>query len=84
MPSLVGSPTVSVPLGHYPSNASVAKDTFGLVQTGPNIPFGLSFLGARWSKKELVGFTYDYEQLMQHRSEVQPWIYADAELVVSK
>ncbi|KAF2715895.1 amidase signature enzyme [Polychaeton citri CBS 116435] len=60
VPSLVGSPTISVPLGHYLSNVSVVKD--GLV----------FFLGAKWSGEQLVGFAYNYEQLTQHGSEVQP------------
>lgn len=47
IPAIVGAPVVTVPLGFYPPDWNVTTTTRGLVSTGPNIPFGLSFMGAR-------------------------------------
>ncbi|KAI9713729.1 MAG: hypothetical protein M1812_006567 [Candelaria pacifica] len=39
VPALVGTPVVTVPLGFYQSNTTVAKNMYGnLVATGPNVP----------------------------------------------
>jgi len=58
IPALIGSPVVSVPMGFYPANTTVVKSDWGLVEQGPNTPFGLSFMGAKWSEADLVGFAY--------------------------
>lgn len=59
IPALVGSPVVTVPMGFYPSNWTVTMNGFGnLVATGPNVPFGLSFMGRKWSEADLIGFAY--------------------------
>lgn len=81
IPALVGSPVVSVPMGFYPANWTVtynARKT--LVETGPNVPFGLSFMGAKFSEAELIGFAYAYEQRTMHRNDVQPYIVPNIEL----
>lgn len=81
VPALVGSPVVTVPMGFYPSNWKVTLNSFGnLVATGPNVPFGLSFMGAKWSEAELIGFAYAYEQRTHHRYGVQPYITPNIEL----
>ena len=42
IPALVGSPVVSVPMGFYPWNTTIAMNGRGdLVATGPNVPYGL-------------------------------------------
>ena len=39
LPALIGTPVVTVPLGFYPANETVIKNTRGtLVEVGPNIP----------------------------------------------
>jgi amidase len=44
VPALVGSPVVTVPLGFYPPNTTVIKNSRGnLVATAPSIPYGFSF-----------------------------------------
>ena len=81
IPALVGSPVVTVPMGFYPSNTTVTMNGFGnLVATGPNIPFGLSFMGAKFSEADLIGFAYAYEQRTMHRNDVQPYIVPNIEI----
>jgi amidase len=36
--AIVGSPIVSVPMGAYPANAPIVRDSWGLVTSAPNIP----------------------------------------------
>lgn len=62
VPAIVGAPVVTVPLGFYAANASVVESRRGLVDEAPGIPFGLSFLGRRWSEERLVGLAYAFEQ----------------------
>ena len=82
LPALVGTPVVTVPLGFYPANETVMNNTRGtLVETGPNIPFGLSFIGEAWSEASLIGFAYAYEQRTMTRNKVQPYIVPSTELV---
>ena len=39
LPALIGTPVVTVPMGFYPSNTTIIKNTRGdLVATGPNVP----------------------------------------------
>lgn len=81
IPALVGSPVVTVPMGFYPYDWNVTMNGFGnLVASGPNIPFGLSFLGDKWSEEILIGYAYAYEQRTLHRSKVQPYIRPNIEL----
>lgn len=81
IPALVGSPVVTVPMGFYPYDWNVTMNGFGnLVASGPNIPFGLSFLGDKWSEETLIGYAYAYEQRTLHRSKVQPYIRPNIEL----
>ena len=81
VPALVGSPVVTVPMGFYPANTSVTMNGFGnLVATGPNVPFGLSFMGRKWSEADLIGFAYAYEQRTMHRGEVLPYITPNIEI----
>ncbi|TKA66220.1 hypothetical protein B0A55_10230 [Friedmanniomyces simplex] len=81
IPALVGSPVVTVPMGFYPANWTVTLNGFGnLVATGPNVPFGLSFMGRKWSEADLIGFAYAYEQRTMHRNDVQPYLVPNIEL----
>ncbi|KAI0531651.1 glutamyl-tRNA amidotransferase subunit A [Xylaria digitata] len=76
----VGAPIVSIPMGAYPSDQPVEMDTWGLVETGPNIPFGLGFLGARFTDAKLIGLAYAYEQRTMVQKSVQPYIVPRIEL----
>jgi len=62
-------------MGFYPSNVSVQRSRpWNLTSVAPNIPFGLSFLGAKWTEETLIGFAYAYEQRTHTRNKVQPFI----------
>ncbi|KAK5724892.1 hypothetical protein LTR17_013475 [Elasticomyces elasticus] len=81
IPALVGSPVVTVPMGFYPATWNVTLNGFGnLVASAPNVPFGLSFMGAKWSEADLIGFAYAYEQRTMHRNDVQPYLVPNIEL----
>ena len=81
IPALVGSPVVTVPMGFYPANWTVTMNRRGnLVSRSPHFPFGLSFMGAKWSEADLIGFAYAYEQRTMHRNDVQPYIVPNIEL----
>jgi len=81
IPALVGSPVITVPMGFYPANWTVSLNGFGnLVASGPNIPFGLSFMGRKWSEADLIGFAYAYEQRTMHRNDIQPYLVPNIEI----
>ena len=82
LPALIGAPVVTVPLGFYPASEPVVRNMRGtLVETGPNIPFGISFLGPLWSEALLIGFAYAFEQRTMVRDKEQPYIVPTTELV---
>ncbi|KAH8842898.1 hypothetical protein MCOR27_000105 [Pyricularia oryzae] len=72
--AIVGAPVVTVPMGYYPASHPVKKvpGRVGLVDQGPNIPFGLSFLGARFTEEKLIALAYGYEQRTNFRDKVPP------------
>ncbi|OHW97732.1 amidase [Colletotrichum incanum] len=79
--AIVGAPVVTVPLGFYPANATVIKNRRGnLVDTGPHVPFGISFLGGKFQEAKLVGLAYAYEQRTLTRSKVQPYVRPNIEI----
>ncbi|KAI9660395.1 MAG: hypothetical protein M1821_009745 [Bathelium mastoideum] len=81
IPALVGSPVVTVPMGFYPSNETVVLEQRGtLVETGPQIPFGLSFMGRKFSEAQLIGLAYAYEQRTLIRNQEQPYLVPNIEL----
>ncbi|MCJ1468178.1 hypothetical protein MMC07_006806 [Pseudocyphellaria aurata] len=80
LPALAGLPVVTVPLGFFPYNTTVVKNTRALVEIGPNIPFGLSFLGSAWSEASLIGFAYAFEQRTHARNKVLPYLLPNTEL----
>ena len=81
LPALIGTPVITVPLGFYPPDTPVDRNRRGdLVVTGPNIPFGISFLGAKWSEAALIGFAYAFEQRTKVREKVKPYLVPRKEL----
>lgn len=80
--AIIGAPIITVPLGAYPANTPVRYNRRrDLVATGPNIPFGISFSGARWSEESLIGFAYAFEQRSLVREKVKPYLVPKTELV---
>ncbi|KAI0634590.1 amidase signature enzyme [Trametes polyzona] len=69
-PAIAGFPIVSVPLGFLPPDTplSPAQPTR---ESGPNMPFGLAFLGTAFSEFELIGFAFAYEQATHTRLKVR-------------
>ncbi|KAF2641114.1 amidase signature enzyme [Massarina eburnea CBS 473.64] len=79
--AIIGAPVVTVPMGAYPANTTVTTNRRGdLNATAPNIPFGISFSGARWSEKTLVGMAYAFEQRTKVREKVKPYLLPKTEL----
>ena len=79
--ALAGSPVITVPLGVLPEDAETFYDARQeLVQSGPGIPFGLSFLGAKWSEEKLIGYAYAFEQRTKIREKIRPVIFPKTEL----
>ncbi|TDZ49587.1 putative amidase [Colletotrichum trifolii] len=79
--AIVGAPVITVPLGFYPANATVVRNRRGnLVDTGPHVPFGISFLGGRFQEARLVGLAYAYEQRTLTRNKVRPYVTPNIEI----
>lgn len=80
-PAMIGTPAVTVPLGRYPDDMPIVKNDFGdLVQLGPNVPFGISFLGESFSEEKLIGMAYAFEQRTMVRQKVHPYVHPKTEL----
>jgi Asp-tRNA(Asn)/Glu-tRNA(Gln) amidotransferase A subunit family amidase len=63
IPSIVGTPVITVPFDSFPANTSVLYNGRGdLVDAAPGIPLGISFLGPRWSEESLIAMAYAFEQ----------------------
>ena len=61
--------TATVPLGFLPPNTTLAPAR-PTRSSGPNQPFGLSFLGTAFSEFRLVSLAFGYEQATHTRLEV--------------
>jgi amidase len=80
-PALIGSPVVTVPLGVYNSSTQVLPNGFGnLVAISPNLPFGISFMGPKFSEELLIGLAYAFEQRTLVRNTITPYIRPTTEL----
>lgn len=81
MPAVLGSPVVTVPLGKFPENTTVRRNDFGnLNATGPNFPFGFSFMGAHFDEFKLIGLAYAFEQRTLVRNTIISYIKPTTEL----
>lgn len=73
--AIAGYPVVTVPLGYYPSTTNTTYNSRGtLTVLGPNYPFGLSFIGRRFSEEKLIAYAYAFEQKTKVRSKVDPFV----------
>lgn len=80
-PALIGSPVVTVPLGVYNSSTMVLPNGFGnLNAIAPNLPFGISFMGPKFSEELLIGLAYAFEQRTLVRNTITPYIQPTTEL----
>ena len=64
-----GLPAISVPLGAYPDGTPVINGFRDLVDVAPGIPFGLTFLGKKWSEETLIGIAAAFERATGFRNE---------------
>jgi amidase len=81
IPALGGLPIVTVPVGKQPDDTEVfSQPPYNLVLRGPNMPFGISFLGRQWSEETLIGLAYAFEQRTMIRKTVVPVIKPKTEL----
>ena len=70
-----------MPLGVLPASAETVWDTrHELVTSGPGIPFGLGFMGRKWSEEKLIGYAYAFEQRTKVREKIRPVIFPKTEL----
>lgn len=80
-PAMVGSPAVTVPMGFFPPETPIKRTPRGdLVEFGPGIPFGISFLGDLFSEETLVGVAYAFEQRTKVRDAMRPSLQPKTEL----
>ncbi|RLL98662.1 hypothetical protein CFD26_107789 [Aspergillus turcosus] len=81
IPAIIGSPGITVPLGSFPEGTPIEYNTRGdLVEKAPGIPFGISFLGPRWSEESLIGMAYAFEQKTLVREKLQRYIEPRSDL----
>ncbi|PWY94103.1 amidase [Aspergillus sclerotioniger CBS 115572] len=81
IPAIIGTPVITVPLGAYPDGTPVERNSRGdLVQRAPGIPFGISFLGPKWSEEQLIGMAYAFEQRALVRNKLGRYREACTEL----
>ncbi|KAG2418471.1 hypothetical protein HFD88_001572 [Aspergillus terreus] len=78
--AVVGAPIVSVPIGAMPPGQPIVSDADGLVSAAPNIPFGISFLGAKFTDAKIIGLAYAFEQRTLIRNTVHPYIVPRTDL----
>lgn len=81
LPAIAGLPIVTVPLGFFPAETRSTMNLKGtLVSVGPGIPFGIAFIGRRWSEETLISLAYAFEQRTQSRQKRKPLVSPTFEL----
>ncbi|GFG21019.1 putative amidase C869.01 [Aspergillus udagawae] len=81
IPAIIGSPVITVPLGSFPEGTPIEYNPRGnLVEKAPGIPFGISFLGPKWSEESLIGMAYAFEQRTLARKKLQRYIEPKSDL----
>ncbi|KAF7943182.1 hypothetical protein EAE96_011119 [Botrytis aclada] len=74
-----GCPVVSVPMGFYPPGTEIVRQD-GMVEVGPGIPLGISFVGRRWDDEKLIGTAHTYEQATRWREQGRMVVRCDVEV----
>ncbi|THH27687.1 hypothetical protein EUX98_g6506 [Antrodiella citrinella] len=64
--AIAGYPVITVPLGFQPASVALspAEPTRSM---GPNMPFGISFMGTAFSEFQLISLAFAYEQATHNR-----------------
>jgi len=81
LPAIAGLPVVTVPLGFYPPDTKpVWNPKRTAISVAPHIPFGIAFVGRRWSEETLLALAYAFEQKTMARRKMRPYIAPRFEL----
>ena len=81
LPAIAGLPVITVPLGFYPSDTVPVWNPKGTaISVAPQIPFGIAFVGRRWSEETLIALAYAFEQRTMARQKMRPYITPTFEL----
>jgi len=81
LPAIAGLPVITVPLGFYSADTALVMNPKGTtVSVAPNIPFGIAFIGRRWSEETLIALAYAFEQRTMTRQKMRPYINPTFEL----
>ncbi|KAL8832436.1 MAG: hypothetical protein Q9191_000256 [Dirinaria sp. TL-2023a] len=81
LPAIAGLPVITVPLGFTPPGTMATMNLKRtMVSMGPGIPFGLAFVGRRWSEETLIALAYAFEQRTMTRKQMKPLIAPSFEL----
>lgn len=81
LPAIAGLPVVTVPLGNMPESTPVILNAKrSLIASAPGVPFGVSFVGRRWSEETLLGLAYAFEQRTNVRRLRKPTILPETQL----
>ncbi|KXH68836.1 amidase [Colletotrichum salicis] len=79
--AISGTPVISVPLGRHPDDTDIVKDKTGTLNAlAPNLPFGIAFAGAPFSEETLISISYAFEQKVQARKAIKPYIQPKTDL----
>lgn len=81
LPAIAGLPIVTVPMGFYPAETALTMNPKKTtVSVAPNMPFGLAFIGRRWSEEILIALAYAFEQRTLARQKMRPYVNPTFEL----
>jgi len=82
LPAVAGLPLITVPLGFYPEGTPVVRNARGsMVAVAPGVPFGVSFVGRRWSEPMLIRLAAGFEAVSGVGPSRRPMILPRTELV---
>ncbi|KAL6308516.1 amidase [Sparassis latifolia] len=80
--AIAGYPIVTVPLNYYPGNTTVTWNSrYTLVESAPNVPFGISIYGRRFSEAMMVQYACAFEAATNYRNLKLPYLIPNIQLV---
>ena len=81
LPAIAGFPVITVPLGFFPAGTTLVMNAKGtMVNIAPNVPFGLAFIGRRWSEATMISLAYAFEQRTMICRKMRPYVTPTFEL----
>lgn len=79
--AIAGYPIITIPLGFAPLNTSIVYNAINTtVLAGPGMPYGVSFIGRRFSEETLIRLGYAFEQATLVRETRTPLIMPTTQL----